>query len=103
MRADRRRSEQPAFLWESEAAQLSSIDQLVTCAARLAGPRAKLTPAEQRLVATEGAVAGAVLISLAKQISGGADPLGDAYSRMRTVQARRGAGAIYTLPMSSRA
>ncbi len=73
-----------------------SLEQLVACAALLATRRAVLTPAEQRVVATVAAPDRKLVQSCREQIRAGADPLGDAYCRLRSTSVRRASGAIYT-------
>ena len=86
--------EEDCPLWS--AAGVPSLERLIACAARLAGGRAVLTPAEQQLVAKTPDPDLKYVEFCRAQICGGADPLGDIYSRLRPARVRRDAGAIYT-------
>jgi hypothetical protein len=79
---------------------IASEAALATTAARLAGNPEDWTVAERRLA---DAAPPACPVSLARQVErvrqaivGGADPLGDAFCRLRTAAARRPTGAVYT-------
>ncbi len=74
----------------------SCLEQLVACAAFLAGRRTALTPAEQRLVIAAPAPDRKLVQSYGERIGAGADPLGDTYCRLRPTPVRRASGAIYT-------
>lgn len=75
----------------------SEADLIAACVA-LIGGHGKLSPAERRIVSASSAAklpAGEV-DSLRRSIVRGADPLGDAFSRVRSAEQRRTDGAVYT-------
>jgi len=72
------------------------LGQVVACAARLVGNVATLTPAERALVRSAPPVDVGRVRQCAALIRGGADPLGDAYCRLRSIAERRAVGAVYT-------
>jgi hypothetical protein len=77
---------------------LGSIEQLAACAALLAGRTAALTPSEQRWLKGVPQPDRRLAQAYRGQIRGGGDPLGEAYTRLRSVEARRASGAVYTPP-----
>lgn len=94
MRNGRAGTEQDCPLWCAVGAR--SVEHLVACAARLAGTRALLTPAEQRLIIEAPNPDLKCVEYCRQQILQGSDPLGDIYSGLRPNHVRRASGAIYT-------
>lgn len=72
--------------------------ELAAICLALSGPEATLTASEKELLQTlqvTAANAGDVT-AFEQRIKTGADPLGDAFTRIRSAKDRRGAGAVYT-------
>lgn len=74
----------------------ASESALATLAAALAGPDAPLTAAERALLPEEPPPSSRALERLRRAVAGGADPLGTAFCRLRSSEARRARGAVYT-------
>lgn len=65
--------------------------------AKLLGEADGLTPAERKLISAPGLqVAPAALSAMRRAIESGGDPLGEAFVAIRSPEARRDAGAVYT-------
>lgn len=82
---------------EAEMTPILSETELAAVAAALAGPNACFTAAERCLLSGVKPHRNAtVIVSLRKQICAGADPLGEAFCRLRSPVERRAYGATYT-------
>lgn len=74
----------------------TSESQLAALAAALAGPDARLTPAERALVPPCPSFSKDDLRQVRLAIRRGDDPLGQGFCRLRAPELRRGLGAVYT-------
>ena len=74
----------------------ASEPDLAAAAAALASQDAPLTWPERALVREAPAPSPELLSNLRRGIARGGDPLGEAFCRLRTPEARRGHGAVYT-------
>lgn len=75
----------------------SETDLIAACVA-LIGAQAKLSPAERKIAKAASATNPAAINvdALRRSILRGSDPLGDAFSRVRSAEQRRTDGAVYT-------
>ncbi len=75
----------------------SEADLIAACVA-LIGAQGKLSPAERKIAKASPApnLAPSEVDTLRQSIQRGADPLGDAFSRIRSAERRRTDGAVYT-------
>ena len=78
-------------------AMKTEIDLIAACLALLDGPKG-LAAVERQLAATAKGVAvpAEVIATLRRAIEAGGDPLGDAFSTIRSALDRRASGAVYT-------
>ncbi|WP_265282399.1 hypothetical protein [Verminephrobacter aporrectodeae] len=68
---------------------------VATCLALIDG-QGRLSAIERRLARTASALNPRGIAAICKAISRGADPLGEAFSSIRSASVRRSAGAVYT-------
>ncbi|MCY3731711.1 MAG: N-6 DNA methylase [Rhodospirillaceae bacterium] len=70
--------------------------ELAALAVALAGPDTPLTEAERKVATADSPPSPDVSRAVRRAIAGGADPLGEAFCRLRSPTTRRACGAIYT-------